>query len=87
MLDAARKEGYGAVTLCRPFDTAVRVARLIAKKGQSVLLSPASASFDAFRSYEERGDRFAEIVRLLAEEETRRGSAASGGAGREEQGE
>ena len=68
ILGAALKKGYTAVTLCRPFDVAVRVAYLTAKKGQNVLLSPASASFDAFRSYEERGERFREMLSLLSEE-------------------
>ncbi len=56
------------VTLCRPFDMAVRVAYLTAKKGQNVLLSPASASFDAFKSYEERGDRFSFLMEQLKRE-------------------
>ncbi len=68
VLNAALKSGFTAVTLCRPFDLAVRVAYLTAKKGQNVLLSPASASFDAFANYEERGDRFAQIFAALTEE-------------------
>ncbi len=68
ILSAALKTGYSAVTLCRPFDLAVRVAYLIAVKGQNVLLSPASASFDAFASYEERGKRFAELMELFKRE-------------------
>lgn len=56
------------MTLCRPFDLAVRVAFLTAQKGQNVLLSPASASFDSFKSYEERGERFAQIMQELTEE-------------------
>lgn len=68
ILNAALKKGYTAVTLCRPFDVAVRVAYLTAKRGQNLLLSPASASFDAFRNYEERGERFREMMNLLAEE-------------------
>lgn len=71
ILDAAVKKGFTAVTLCRPFDVAVRVAYLTARAGQNVLLSPASASFDSFRNYEERGDRFAELV------ETFRGECAA----------
>ena len=39
------------------------MAKAQAKSGETVLLSPASASFDEFSGYEERGDRFVEIVR------------------------
>ena len=68
ILNAALSRGYSSVTLCRPFDIAVRVAYLTARRGQSVLLSPASASFDAFSSYEERGNRFAELYNTFAKE-------------------
>ena len=44
------------------FRAAVELARSIAKSGDVVLLSPACTSFDAFRNFEERGDRFCEIV-------------------------
>lgn len=71
ILNAALKNGFTSVTLCRPFDLAVRVAFLTARKGQTVLLSPASASFDSFRSYEERGERFAQIFEQLTEESKR----------------
>lgn len=71
ILNAALKKGFTNVTLCRPFEMAVRVAFLTAKRGQNVLLSPASASFDAFRSYEERGDRFCELYQLLKQESTK----------------
>ncbi len=68
ILSAALKKGFTAVTLCRPFDVAVRVAFLTAKPGQNLLLSPASASFDSFRNYEERGERFRELLELFAAE-------------------
>ena len=68
ILDAAIKSRFTSVTLCRPFDLAVRVAYLTAKRGQNVLLSPASASFDAFKSYEERGDKFREIYKTILKE-------------------
>ncbi len=68
ILNAALARGYTSVTLCRPFDMAVRVAYLTARRGQNVLLSPASASFDAFTSYEERGNRFAELMTVFAKE-------------------
>ncbi len=71
ILNAALKKGFTAVTLCRPFDVAVRVAYLTAKPGQNLLLSPASASFDAFRNYEERGERFRELLELFTGEYAR----------------
>ena len=39
------------------------------KKGQTVLLSPASSSFDAFSGYEERGEAFVALVKELQEKE------------------
>jgi UDP-N-acetylmuramoylalanine--D-glutamate ligase len=67
LLDGAIKTGYRKVTLCDRFSVAVQLARLTAKHGQTVLLSPASASFDEFSGYEERGDRFVEMVRSFEE--------------------
>lgn len=52
------------------FDThsmneAVEVAHQIASQGDTVLLSPACASFDLFENYEHRGDWFKEAVRNI----------------------
>ncbi len=69
MLNAAVKTGYFGFSLCSDFTTAVHLAVYIAKEGQSVLLSPASASFDEFSSYEERGDAFVKIVQGLNDDE------------------
>jgi UDP-N-acetylmuramoylalanine--D-glutamate ligase len=44
------------------FDSAVRQASELAESGDIVLLSPACASFDSFKNFEERGNRFKEIV-------------------------
>ncbi len=45
---------------------AVEQARRAAAPGDVVLLSPACSSFDMFRDYEDRGERFKQIVRALA---------------------
>ena len=47
------------------FESAVREAGRHAIEGGRVVLSPACASFDMFRNFEERGKRFKEIVNLL----------------------
>ena len=44
---------------------AVRSAYYLAKKGDTVLLSPACASFDLFENYEDRGRQFKQSVREL----------------------
>jgi UDP-N-acetylmuramoylalanine--D-glutamate ligase len=46
-------------------ESAVRDAREDAEPGDVVLLSPACASYDQFRDFEERGERFRELVEAL----------------------
>lgn len=46
-------------------EEAVRSSYYLARKGETVLLSPCCASFDLFRNYEDRGRQFKEAVRNL----------------------
>jgi UDP-N-acetylmuramoylalanine--D-glutamate ligase len=47
-------------------ENAIRKASAVAQAGDVVLLAPACASFDQFKSYEHRGKAFKDIVRSLA---------------------
>jgi UDP-N-acetylmuramoylalanine--D-glutamate ligase len=62
---AAHLEGAVPLLQCGDIATAVRTARDQAAPGDTVLLAPACASFDQFRSFEHRGETFKEIVRGL----------------------
>jgi UDP-N-acetylmuramoylalanine--D-glutamate ligase len=46
-------------------EEAVEVASRVAQPGEVVLLSPGGTSFDAFRDFAERGDRFKTLVQSL----------------------
>jgi UDP-N-acetylmuramoylalanine--D-glutamate ligase len=50
---------------CGKLDVAVREAAADAQRGDTVLLSPACASFDQFRDFEDRGDQFRALVEGL----------------------
>ncbi|WP_454938544.1 UDP-N-acetylmuramoyl-L-alanine--D-glutamate ligase [Capnocytophaga gingivalis] len=46
-------------------EDAVQVGRGLSQEGDTVLLSPACASFDLFQSYEDRGNQFKHYVNML----------------------
>ena len=62
MLKSAEKVQFENYCVASNMESAVKLAYCEARSGQSVLLSPACASFDEFSGYEERGAKFAEIV-------------------------
>ncbi len=61
----AAYEGKVPVVDCRDLATAVRTAHERAAPGDVVLLSPACASYDQFKNFEERGERFKALVKAL----------------------
>ena len=52
--------------ICGTVERAVSAAAQEAQRGETVLLSPGTSSFDQFQGYRERGERFAQLVRAVA---------------------
>ena len=72
MLIGAAIDGCGVPTRhCADLEDAVRWCAGQAQSGDAVLLSPACASFDMFRSYLHRSEVFIELVRTLQSEASR----------------
>jgi UDP-N-acetylmuramoylalanine--D-glutamate ligase len=65
MLASILRDQGVAVSQSVTLDQAVWRASATAKSGETVLLSPACASFDQFRDYEDRGDQFRALVGAL----------------------
>lgn len=61
----ARAHGFDRIMRTDSLEKAVRICADHAKKGDAVLLSPACASWDMFKSYEQRGAFFKEYVNRL----------------------
>ena len=57
------KHGFKDYVFAGTFEEAVNICKETAKSGDCVLLSPACASWDMFKSYEQRGEIFKEMVR------------------------
>ncbi|MBI4125126.1 MAG: hypothetical protein HY466_04270 [Deltaproteobacteria bacterium] len=56
-------EGLTEIRMAGDLKEAVALAEQEARPGETVLFSPACASFDMFRDYEERGEKFMDLVR------------------------
>jgi len=63
--DAAYANGFRDVLLFDTFEDAFAYCADHAEEGEAVLLSPACASWGMFDNYEQRGDRFKELVAAL----------------------
>ena len=61
----AFKDKVATIVETTSMEEAVRSSYYLAKKGETVLLSPACASFDLFKNYEDRGRQFKQAVRNL----------------------
>ena len=50
------------IYMCESLEQTVTLARKVAESGNVVLFSPASASFDMFKDFADRGNQFKELV-------------------------
>ena len=62
---AARNCGFENIVMTESLEEAVEACARLARPGDAVLLSPACASWGMFKNYEERGDKFKELVKAL----------------------
>ncbi|MBQ8044442.1 MAG: UDP-N-acetylmuramoyl-L-alanine--D-glutamate ligase, partial [Clostridia bacterium] len=62
---AAQEKGFTQVELADSLEEAIDICKDNAKSGDAVLLSPACASWGMFKNYEERGDKFKELVNKM----------------------
>lgn len=63
--EAAEKSGFHNITIVKSMDEGVRTACKLSKPGDTVLLSPACASWDMYTCFEQRGEHFKNCVRDL----------------------
>ena len=61
----ARRLGFSDIVMADSFEEAFEKCVEYAEPGDAVLLSPACASWGMFKNYEERGDKFKELVNQL----------------------
>ncbi len=65
--DCARAHGFDRIHFCGTFEECMRLCTSLAEPGDSVLLSPACASWGMFDNFEQRGDVFRSYVLGLAD--------------------
>ena len=63
--ETARRLGFEDIVMADTFEEAFEKCVEYSSPGDAVLLSPACASWGMFKNYEERGDKFKELVNQL----------------------
>lgn len=66
-VDAAKRNGFENLFLVHDLKEAVELSHRMAIEDDTVLLSPACASWDMYKNFEERGNHFKELVARLTE--------------------
>ena len=67
--ESAKKRAFPSISMTDDFEVAVALAKMLAERGDAVLLSPACSSFDRFTDFEQRGDTFIRLVENLEVDE------------------
>ena len=63
VLEEEKEEGKSIpIYRCNTLEETIKKAKEVAVEGEVVLFSPASASFDMFKNFEDRGNKFKELV-------------------------
>ena len=66
LVELAKKANINTVVKVKDVTEATKVAFEVSEKGDVILLSPACASWDQYKTFEERGDMFIQAVHILA---------------------
>ena len=53
------------IYMCNSLEETVNLAKKVSKPNQIVLFSPASASFDMFKNFADRGNKFKDLVNKI----------------------